>query len=286
MVMLIWLALVIAFRGTPDAVPSGLIVGHAACGSSAFVLTERTDLIEVMVQERRVVPHTVRGLSPGDRVWGLACLADGSLWTLASSRAVVRLDRTGQVRERVDLPLPRVALFGAGDRLLVQPMPIAPAGATLISTPPREPMLVRAWPGLIARSANLREQQIARNLVNCGLGHESWLPCWFADDSRLVISDGTAAHTVDWRAPRGGAFDRSAPIRDVALAGNRRYWLLATTRRLEEREGGFLYRLREPAVEESSLPLQPPARLILSATERRCLLLTTTGALMEAAEPW
>src|SRR5579864_3510647 len=185
------LALIVSFQSRPGLVPSALIVGRAVCDNTSWLLTEAPDLVEVSPAARAVVIHPLRGLDASDKVWGLACLADGALWTLASPLALARLDRRGVVRERVALELPRIGLFGASDRLLVQQMPIVPGAPLLVSTPPRQPGIVRAWPGLTGRTGHSREQQIARNFVNCGVGVARIVPCWLAHEPSVSISDGT-----------------------------------------------------------------------------------------------
>jgi hypothetical protein len=280
-------ALVVAFQSRPGLVPDRLIVGRAACGGSAFnstfILTETPELIEIS-RSRTVSIHPVQGLAIGDELWGLACLSDGSLWMLAGPRVVVRVGREGRVRERVNVPLPRVGLFGAGPRLLVQQMPILAGGPVLVATPPRQPENVRPWPGLVARSGRGQAPQMDRNLVSCGLGFDAWTPCWFADGSRVVVSDGATSRSLTWHQPIGARFDRAAPIWDVALTSGHRYWLLATKAPPASggsRIGGRLFLARENAHDGLSLDLVRGARLIVAASASRCTLLTVDGRLIE-----
>lgn len=267
----------------PGLIPNALIVGRASCIGTSWLLTEEAQLVEISGDGRSVGIHQVAGLKPEERVWGLGCLSDGSLWTLASARTVVRLDRNGPVRERIELKVPRVALFGTGDRLLYQTLPMAAGAPALATSPPRQPESVRAWPGLTARAAGTREEQITRNLVNCGLGFERWMPCWFADDMRFSIFDGSASRTIALPALRSAAVDQAAPIWDIALAGADRFWLLASSRgRLDDRRaGGRLSWITEKAGSTVSMAIDPPARMIVAADESRCLLVTTQGSVME-----
>jgi hypothetical protein len=84
---------------------------------------------------------------------------------------------------------------------------------------------------------------------------------------------------------RSSRVDQTAPIWDVALARSERLWLLATVTAKESavgrRAGGRLILLNPRNVEEDSLELDPPARLILSASDTRCLMLTVRGELLE-----
>ena len=98
-----------------------------------------------------------------------------------------------------------------------------------------------------------------------------------------MISDGTVARSHDLKPLLTGAIDRSAPIRDVALIDGSAYWLLATTTSVNRRAGGRLIRAREPARDSLSIDINPPARLILSATEKTCVLLTVDGGVIEVA---
>lgn len=269
----------------PGLIPHALIVGHATCRGTSWLLTEAAQLVEISGDGRSVGVHQVSGLTTAERVWGLACLSDDSLWTLASARTVARLDRSGRIQERIALKSPRVALFGAGDRLLYQALPVAGAGTSALATsPPRQPESVREWPGLTARTAGAREQLIARNLVNCGLGFERWMPCWFPDDMRFSLSDGSASRTVEVPALRAAAADdRTAPIWDIALSATDQFWLLASSRgrRDDRRAGRRLFRIAESTGTTASIAIEPPARLIVAAGESRCLLASTEGGVME-----
>jgi hypothetical protein len=280
----LFLALVVSFQSRPGLVPDAVIVGRAVCNGNSWLITEAPDLIEVSAATRTVEVHPLRGLDASDKVWGLACLADGSLWTLASPLAMVRLDERGMVRERIRLNLPRIGLFGASDRLLVQQMPIAPGAPLLVSTPPRQPEIVREWPGLVARTGHSREQQIALNLVNCGVGFARTVPCWLPEEASVSISDGTTARLLSVAALSTPPIERSRPIRDVALITAHTYWLLGTTAPEGRREGGRLFRSRSRAGTGGmvdAMNLQPAARIIAIAAESTCLVVTVNGGLME-----
>jgi len=262
------------------AIPRSLIVGRASCGTSAWLLTEDAELIEIPQQAAKTMVRAVTGLLPRDRVWGLACLSDGSLWTLADPRAQARLDRDGRVQERVATALPKVALFGAGDALLFQQLPMTARATALFASPPRRPEAVHPWPGLAGRPADTREHQIARNLVNCGVGFDGNVPCWFAGDRRFAISDGRVARTVAPPTLQDQARQSEAPIWDVALAGSH-YWLIAGEQTSTGPAGARLLRVHERTGAYLSLPLDVPARVIVSATDTRCRLLNVNGELIE-----
>ena len=171
------------------------IVGRAACGST-WLLDESRQLVEVLPASGRIASRAVQGFAPGAQPWGLACLSDGSLWTLESPRVLARLSAAASVAERVALGLPRVALFASGDRLIFQQMPLVARAPVLASGPPRQPFQVRPWAGLDGRAAASREDELKHNIVSCGLPAGAWLPCWFADESRISVSDGTVARWI------------------------------------------------------------------------------------------
>jgi hypothetical protein len=270
-------------RMVPDtvSVPSNLIVGRSVCANTTWLLTDWPELIAVSAT-RKVVVRPVKGVTPMDRLWGLACLSDGSLWTLAAGRVMARLGTDGTVRERVDLRAPRLALFGWLDRLLFADLP-TPVGKPLLGTSlPRERSST-PWPKFLGRMAESRAEVIARNLVNCGIGRGRELPCWFADDRRITISDGTTAHSTSFAALYEGKFDAAAPIWDVAVGGADTLWLLISTpapaggRKL----GGRLVKTNRAGATLASLELHPLARTILHAGETHCALLTVDGHVME-----
>ena len=264
-------------------VPSALIVGRAACQGATWLLTETRQLVRVAAATRTVTVHDAQGLLLDDRPWGLACLTDGSLWTLSSPRTLARLNENGRVVERQTIRLPRVGLFASGDRLLFQQLPTIIEAPVLATSPERQPLDVRTWPGLRGRPAPSREDQLAHNLVNCGIAVGASVPCWFVNDAQIVVSDGVSARFRKFAGLRASGIDQSAPIWDVALVGPERLWLLATapTSANGARTGGRLVLVNDRGVEESRLMLSPTARLIVWATPTRCLLLTVRGELVE-----
>lgn len=258
-----------------------LIVGRTVCGTSTWLLTESPTLFEIRHDAWRVEAHPVRGLQAAETVWGLACLTDGTLWTLATPRIIARMTSSGEIVERIAVSLPRVALFGAGDQLLYQQMPMAPGAAALASSPAHQPHLNHSWPGLIGRSAPSREQQLTGNLVNCGIGVMGWLPCWFANERSFAISNGERTERVDVPPLRTSPSDRAAPIWDIALAGGNRFWLLASAPpRPSTRPGGERLHRHSEAGSYDSIDLPVRARLIVATSAVRCVLLTTRGGLL------
>ena len=264
------------------SVSAALIVGRAACADRTWLLTEGNRLIEIDGANASVGTREIGGLGRGDRVWGLACLSDGGLWTMASPRSVARIDRTGRVQERVPVQLPRIELFAAGDRLLFQQLPTAPGVEVLATSPPRQSSTIRPWPGLIGRRATTREDQLTRNLVKCGLGLGDEVPCWFANEAAISVSSGRSARTIAVGWLRAGAIDRQTPIWDAALVPSGGFWVLANeTASRDRRAGTRLFLASERNGGRLSVDLKPAARLIVAASGTRCVLLLTDGSLIE-----
>jgi hypothetical protein len=265
------------------AVPSNLIVGRSVCANTTWLLTDGPELIAVSGTRHELVVRPVKGIGLMDRPWGLACLSDGSLWTLATSTVMVRLGAEGVVRERIDLPVPRLVLFAWLDRLLFFSLPVPVATPLLATSLPRERSSI-PWPRFLARTAASRSEEIARNLVNCGIGYRRDLPCWFADERRATISNGSNASTLSFAALSERDVDNEAPIWDLAIGGVHSIWLLISTTTAGVRghkAGGRLVKTDKQGTQLGEMELATPARTILAATDTTCLLLTVTGTLVE-----
>src|SRR5262245_4187714 len=89
-------------------VAANLIVGRAVCRGTTWLLTDRPELIAVAHAVPNPVIKTVKGFRSDERPWGLACLADGSLWTHTTSTMLARLDADAIVRQRVSVERPRM----------------------------------------------------------------------------------------------------------------------------------------------------------------------------------
>lgn len=278
----------VAIRMLPLAQPvaKALIVGRAVCGGGTWLLSEEPQLIRIVHADRRVSLQTVRGLLADDRVWGLACLDGATLWTLATAHTLARIGTDGVVRERIELPLPRLVLFGRKDRLLFVQLPLV-VGMPLLSTgQPRRDSDVRAWPGIFSRPARSRPEELTANLVNCGISSGAALPCWMPDEDRATLSDGITARTVRFGVLRAPGVDASAPIWDLAVAPRGSLWVLATTVEANtgHRVGGRLFHTDASGVARHATSLTVPARIIISADDRECLLLSTKGDLMRVVQ--
>ena len=139
------------------------------------------------------------------------------------------------------------------------------------------------WPRFLGRATETRADLFARNLVNCGIGSDRRLPCWFADERRVIVSDGASAITVSFAALSARDVVAATPIWDLAMGGADTLWLLVSSRKSAGAtvSGGRLVKTDGRGAELASLALVPPARMIVAATGTSCMLLTVDGRLVE-----
>src|SRR4029079_16264796 len=122
-------------QGREDVVPGrrllGPGIGHEIiagraddqAGRTWLLVGERT-LVTIDMQESSMERHPQQ---VGDAAcWGLARLADGSLWTLKGRSTALRISASGEVVEEIPLGSPHFGVFAAGDRLVVQPAAFRP----------------------------------------------------------------------------------------------------------------------------------------------------------------
>jgi len=278
-------------RATPvslrPAVGSAVIVGRAVCGRSTWLLTKSGDLIRIARESRVPVIRRVRDLQPVDSFWGLACLDDGSFWTLATGHVLARFTADGEVVDRIAMVMPQVELFGVRDRLVFLGLPIVP-NRPLLSTGSRNaPGTVRPWVGLVGRAGFGSSPPLSVNLVGCGLGFAAWMPCWFVDQTTVSISNGALSRDVGLQGLVQRGVDRAAPIRDVALVHDGSLWVLAasaTAATSGPRVSQRLSRVSASGIKRQSVSLAPAVRLILWADATGCVLLTVNGDLLRISD--
>jgi hypothetical protein len=281
-------ALQVRLLSPAEVVGRQLIVGRAHCAGTTWLLTESLELTRVSHDSHIASTSPLRGLRQGEKPWGLACLSNGELWTLATPHALARLTADGHLIERIHLERPRLGIYSAGERLLVQDPPAAVGTPLLAVGLPRSGSAFARWPAPVSRHALSAEEQLRANFVSCGIGAAGYVPCWLVNETRLAIGDGTPAHTTvrELRLSRASAGDDGA-IWDVALAGSSRVWVLTSARGGPGglRLGGRLARSTRLAEDDGSVDLNPAARLIMWATDDRCVLLSATGQLLEVSAP-
>src|SRR5258708_3475395 len=187
------------------------IVGRAWCGGATWMLNQSAELIQLPRGSDRPRVRQVHDFREGDRLSGLACLADGSLWTLQGGHVLARLTPDGSVAERNAFLFPQVQLFGVSQRLVFLGLPIVADRPLFAASRRDQPERVEAWSGLTARANITRASSIITNLAACGIGVEGRLPCWFADHDDLTIRDGTLSKTVALPSLRRPDIDHLAP---------------------------------------------------------------------------
>jgi hypothetical protein len=264
-----------------------VIVGRAVCLGATWLLTDAPDLTRVSPQGPAVSSKPVRGLRKDEKPWGLACLPNGELWTLVTNDTLARLDADATIAERLRLERPRLGLFTAGERLLLQHAPAATTKPLLAAGLPRRLSAFVPWPSPLSQPAPSRAEVLKANLVNCGIGDAGYVPCWLSTQTRLTISDGSVAHTSvqDLRFVRTGSTDEETPIWDVALGGAS-VWVLASARGAPDgrRVGGRLTKSNRRGADGRFVDLSPAARLILWANQARSVVLSSSGQLVEVSE--
>jgi len=277
-------------RDLPTAghVDHHVIVGRARCGGVTWLLTDAPELIEVKLTERSIVGRSVRGVRPDERPWGLACVGAGDLWTLASARTLARLSSSGDLLSRTKLRQPRLNLFGVGEWLVLQ-HPASTAGAPLLGAARLADVnRVQPWPGPTVRATSSSRLDLPSALVACGLGDGGRLPCWLTTQSRITVSDGASAHTavVQPAFLSSTAVDRVVPLWDVALSSST-VWVLTSAAFGEggHRVGGRLTRSNLQGDDLGGAEVRPRPRLIVSATDRSAVVLTSAGSLVSVEVP-
>jgi hypothetical protein len=282
-------ALHVRLLSSAEVIGRRLIVGRTQCAAATWLLTDSPELTRVSVDSYVVSTSPLRGLRQDEKPWGLACLSNGELWTLVASDVLARLTVEGHVVERVRLDRPRLGIYSAGERLLLQHLPAGVGAPLLAARLPRSVSPSALWPAPVSRHALSPEEQLRANFVSCGIGVSGYVPCWLVNEARLAIGDGTRAHTTvrELRFARGGAVGDSTPVWDVALAGASRVWVLASARAGPSglQVAGRLIRSTRQGVDDGSVELSPAARVIMWATDDRCVLLSATGQLLEVSAP-
>jgi hypothetical protein len=269
-----------------------VIVGRASCGSSTWLLTDAPALIQVKAGGTASLGSPVRGLGRDERPWGLACVADAELWTLADYRTLARLSVSGDVVLRTKLRQPRLNVFGVGELLLLQQPPTAADLPLLAAVRPRDVNDVnrtQPWPGPTSLSQAAHKTDVPSGLVSCGLGYQTLLPCWITTQTRITVSDGARSRTsvVQPGFLTDTTLDSTTPLWDVAVAPSSALWILTSAASGEagRRVGGRLTRSNLRGENLGSVELRPRARLILSASDRAVTLLTVAGTIVEVTAP-
>ncbi|HEY6064541.1 MAG TPA: hypothetical protein VIY96_00200 [Thermoanaerobaculia bacterium] len=254
--------------------------------------------------DRATLATTVQPLSGADAPldpYGIALPGDGTVWTLADKgRFVFRFsESTGERVEKRRLPEPCQGIATFWNHV----------GLFAVRLRPNERMLLRAENGglrpfspLSSRSAaNLPEQLIA-NLLRCGSGTKTAIPCWFvAGDPEVFLVDRAGAirriavSSFALPSPLRGVLREPGiaftyPIRDAFLIDGDAMWTLTNQEGdrtpLEDgaRRGRHVTLVRG-ARSERTIELPAEGRAILDASERSLVVLFADGAVRRIPAP-
>jgi hypothetical protein len=276
------------------AVGSEAISGHVAVGNASVVLMAGGTTIVQIDLDTRDQRTTVVQLPGRERCWGLARLADGSVWTLMGRNAAIEVASDGSVRRTLALSAPQFGLFGVADRLIFQGAGLSPGAPALFAGAPDDPART-AWSALTTRSFEQLAggAAAALNLVACGVSHSGEVPCWFPDEPAIsLIGSGGATRRLELAGlPRVApevlinAAAPPRPVRDVFVERDGTIWVISTGKppaHGKNLPGGWLlarYGRRGEPIDRRLLP--EPARLILRAGGGRALVLTGSGMIAE-----
>jgi hypothetical protein len=190
---------------------------------------------------------------------------------------------------RTKLPQQRLNVFGVADVLLLQQPPLAPGSPLLAAVRAVDVNRSDPWPGPTATPQSSSKVDVSSALVACGVPYDAWLPCWIANQTRIIVSDGTRAHTsaVQPQFVATTAVDRSAPLWDVALSSPSSLWVLTSAVLGEggRRVGGRITRTNLRGEDLGGVDITPRARVIVRAGEQSAVVLTTSGTLVEVTAP-
>lgn len=168
------------------------IVGRAAGFESILLLTDEPALVTVDARSLHATRRVLADVPDPERIWGLARLDDGTIWTLLDRKLLAQLTPEGRVARRIALDQPHLGLFGLGRELVYQLLP-SPGQTSALTAGPPGTSERRPIGGLSLRESDDRRAEVwVRNLVYCGLSRGSALPCWFTDQAviDLIEPDG------------------------------------------------------------------------------------------------
>ena len=263
---------------------------------AATLLLVGTSVVRVDVQAHRVTSISI-AVPAGVTCWGLAKLADGTLWSIRGRTAVIRIEPDGRVSRELPLSEPRLGLFATGDRLIYQAAMATPPAPALTAGPPGGNAL--PWSGLTTRMfpGIARAQAAALNMVACGDSARPERPCWFPyeaavsligprGETRRVALPGLAEVAPEVLLT---AENPARPVRDAFVDASGRIWVLSSgvpPAGGSELPGGWiLARYGADGAAEGQVRLTEPVRLILGADAGRVVVLAGSGHVAEV-KPW
>jgi hypothetical protein len=145
----------------------------------------------------------------------------------------------------------------------------------------------RSFEGLARASA------AALNMVSCGISRGSERACWFPDEAAITLIDPSgrtrrvelSGLEVIPAAVLLTAENPARPVRDAYVDESGGIWILSSGTRppaAPDQPGGWLLAHYGPAGDAmGAVALSEPARLILQATPRGAVVLTSAGMVAE-----
>jgi hypothetical protein len=247
--------------------------------------------------DRRTLSSTIQLFSNADSPvdpYGLALPADGTVWLLADKgRYLFRFsETTGERIEKRRLPGPCQGIATFWNH----------AGFVAVRLRPNERLLLRAENGalrpfsrLVSRSAAGLPEHLIANLLKCGSGTKSAIPCWFLAGAPeiLLLDPSGRIRTVEVpslalpsrirQRSHDPATAFTYPVRDALLVDEDRMWVLTNQEgdRTPLEDGAIRGRhvaLVRAGNSERVIPLEREARAILDASEQSLVLLFADGS--------
>ena len=286
--LVVVIALVAAGCGHPPSrvvlEPNERVIGRARDGKRVRLLTTSGRLVTVQLSDLSTASETVVWLERDEAPWGLAVSSDGRWWTLAGTSHAAEIGERGRVASRLALEGSYVGLFSVGDTILIQPATPAP-GEPVLQGLNLETLGRWNTGSLRSSSFDTRAETLAFNLVACGSGSATELPCWFSHGLRIdrVASTGKGRPQVlsgGLVADAGQGLERletPGPIIDAHIDRTGRLWVLL---RRSIRTGGeevVLARYSRDDQLDAVVEASVQARLILDVRDSDCVLLVGGG---------
>ena len=268
--------------------PDERVIGRARDGTRVRLLTTSGRLFTVQLSDLSTATETVVGLQRDDSPWGLAVSSDGRLWTLVSTSHLAEIGERGVVANRLSLEGSYVGLFSVGETILIQRATPA-TGEPVLQGLNLETMGRWNVGALRSSSFDTRAETLALNLVACGSGYATELPCWFSHGLHVdrVASAGEGRQQVlsgiGLAADTGRGLERlerPGPIVDSHIDAAGRLWVLLRrpTRTGNEDEVEMVV-ARYSGNDELDAVVTAPgqSRLIFDGRDSECLLLVGAG---------
>ena len=275
------------------AVGRDTITGRADDAGGVLLMVGGTSLVRIDLTTRQRSEVSLQTKS-GEPFWGLARLADATLWTLNGQNTLTQIAADGKTIREVGASNAYLGIFSGGDRLVMQRVSLPVWTPAMITVIPDEGN-GRPWGGMTVRGFERLASgaAAAMNLVSCGTTEGAEMPCWFPEEPAisLMTADGTTRRVELEGLPRLApevlinAAAPMRPIRDVFIERDGTIWVLASGEAPSSAgnlPGGWLlarYGPQGQPIDRRALP--EPVRVILRAKSGRALVLTGAGMVAE-----